>query len=135
MKIPNYMVGDWVYINKSPQQIAAVHQRKVGYHRRDDRLEWAFLDRVTPIPISPEFLLKNGFIKEKDYYIFERRAGDGRFSITLYDYFDGIWGMVVEDYDLTLDCSIKKEVSGDFLKVHQVQHECVELGIKIDFIL
>ena len=131
MKKPGYMVGDIVNINGHPQEIAAVHQKKVGYHRRDDRLEWARLDRVTGISVTSDFLLRNSFIKEDvSRYTFRRTAGDGSFRITLEDKDDGIWGISIRDIDNNMESETFKEVEAVFLKVHQLQHEfeCLEIN-------
>lgn len=136
--IVDYMIGDWIMVKDSPVQVAAVHQKKLGYHRSPGRLDWVRLDQIQSIPITREFLLKNGF-KETMTNYFEFRSvvwGGGFFCVTLEDRLDGLWNMVVEIYyNNILNDRVRKEVSGRFLKVHHLQHEFVSEGIKKDWIL
>jgi hypothetical protein len=44
-----------------PIKIAAVHQRKVGYHKVADKLNWVRTSLLEPIPLTPEILEKIGF--------------------------------------------------------------------------
>ena len=135
-QIVNYQIGDWIIVEGKPVQIAAIHQKKVGYHKWEGRLSWIRLDQVQHIPLTPDFLLKNGFVKTRNScYEWRRVAGDGSFFITLEDRFDGIWDMTVEDYDRFSNDQSRKEVDGRFLKVHHVQHEFVGEGIKKEFIM
>ena len=133
--IVNYQIDDWILVEEKPVQVAAVHQKKVGYHKWPGRLSWVRLDQIKPIPLTPEFLLKNGFTKKGESYVWERTAGDGSFSITLEDRLDGIWDMTVEDYDRFSDNQLRKEVVGRFLKVHQIHHEFISDEIKKEFVV
>ena len=132
----NYQIGDWIIIEGDPVQVAAIHQKKVGYHKWPGRLSWVRLDQIQTIPLTPDFLIKNGFTKIRDgCYEWKRVAGDGFFFITLEDRFDGIWDMTVENYDRLSNNQSRKEVTGRFLRVHQIQHEFVSEGIKKEFVV
>ena len=134
--IVDYMIGDWIMVKDSPVQVAAVHQKKVGYHESPGRLSWVRLDQVQTIPLTPDFLLKNGFKEiRKGCYEWGVTAGDGSFYITLEDRLDGIWDMNVEDLSRFSDDKFIKEVTGKFLKIHQIQHEFVGEGIKKEFVV
>ena len=134
--IVDYMIGDWIMVKDSPVQVAAIHQKKLGYHESPGRLSWVRLDQVQSIPLTPEFLLKNGFKEvRKDYYEWRVIAGDGSFWVTLENRLDGVWDMYVENYTRFSDDLLKKEVSGRFLKVHHLQHEFVGEGNKKDWII
>ena len=134
--IVEYMIGDWIMVEGKPIQIAAVHQKKVGYHRWEGRLSWIRLDQIQTIPLTPDFLLKNGFKEiKKDCYEWRVTAGDGSFQVTLEDRLDGVWDMYVENYTRFSDDLFKKEVSGRFLKVHHLQHEFVSEGNKKNWII
>lgn len=129
-----YMIGDWILVDNNPVQVAAVHQKKVGYHKWEGRLSWVRLDQIQTISLTPDFLLKNGFKEtHKDCYEWRITAGDGSFWITLEDRLDGIWDMIVGNYSNFSDDQSKKEVTGRFLKIHHVQHEFVGEGIKKEF--
>ena len=135
-QIVNYQIGDWIIVEGKPVQIAAIHQKKVGYHKWPGRLSWIRLDQIQTIPLTPDFLIKNGFTKTRDScYEWRRVAGDGSFFITLEDRFDGIWDMTVEDYDRFSDNQLRKEVVGRFLKVHQIHHEFISDEIKKEFVV
>jgi hypothetical protein len=134
--IVEYMIGDWIMVEGRPIQIAAIHQKKVGYHRWEGRLSWVRLDKIIPIPLTSDLLIKNGFKEiRKDCYEWRVTAGDGSFWITLENRLDGIWDMSVEDYDRFTDYQFKKEVCGKFLKIHHLQHEFVGEGIKKEFVM
>lgn len=69
------MIGDWVRWNNKNVQIAAVsgitysfgHQDLTLAHCNDDKLlETHDIKSVSPIPLTPEILEKNGFVKEKE---------------------------------------------------------------------
>ena len=130
------MIGDWIMVEGNPHQIAAVHQKKVGYHESPGRLSCVRLDQIQTIHLTPDFLIKNGFTKTRDScYEWRRVAGDGSFYVTLEDRLDGIWDMIVGNYSNFSDDQSKKEVTGRFLKVHHIQHEFVMEGIKKEFIM
>jgi hypothetical protein len=134
--IVNYQIGDWIIVEGKPVQIAAIHQKKVGYHKWEGRLSWIRLDQIQQIPLTPDLLLKNGFKKiRKDCYEWIVTAGDGSFQVTLEDRLDGVWDMYVENFSRFSDDRSRKEVTGRFLKVHHVQHEFVAEGIKKEFIM
>ena len=134
--IIDYMIGDWIMVEGNPHQIAAVHQKKVGYHESPGRLSWVRLDQIQTIHLTPDFLINNGFTKTRDScYEWRRVAGDGSFYVTLEDRLDGIWDMIVGNYSNFSDDQSKKEVTGRFLKVHHIQHEFVMEGIKKEFIM
>ena len=134
--IVDYMIGDWIIVEGKPVQIAAIHQKKVGYHKWEGRLSWIRLDQVQHIPLTHDLLIKNGFEKISDSgYRWKVVAGDGSFWITLEDRLDGIWDMMVRGYSNFSDDTLQKEMTGRFLMVHHVQHEFVEEGIKKEFIM
>lgn len=70
MKPTELQIGDYVFIKSLlggyhtiPIRIAAVHQKKVGYHNRIDRLSWVRHGMLVPIPLTTELLERNGFNK------------------------------------------------------------------------
>lgn len=68
MKGIKLQLGDYVFI-KSPSgnttliKIAAIHQKKVGYHSTPNKLNWVRFSLLEPIPLTSEILEKNGFNK------------------------------------------------------------------------
>ena len=58
MKLNGIALGDYVEIKGEPRKLTAVHLRKVGYHTRPDRMDWAYWNEINPIPLSKEILEK-----------------------------------------------------------------------------
>lgn len=63
MKASDLMIGDYILAKPSmmPIQVAAVHNKKIGYHAVTHKLNWVREGLLEPIPITPEILEKNGF--------------------------------------------------------------------------
>ena len=63
MKTTDLMLGSYVKVKPSGMiiKVAAIHQKKVGYHSCQSKLEWVRRDLIEPIPLTPEILEKNGF--------------------------------------------------------------------------
>lgn len=61
MKCNELQIGDWVIVKPSllPVCVAAVHQKKIGYHIYQHRLEWVRQSLLEPIPLTDEFLKKH----------------------------------------------------------------------------
>lgn len=65
IKPQDIMIGDWLMAEGRVVRVAAVHQRKIGYHVRRDKLAWARLDRLEYIRITPETLTAFGFVRKE----------------------------------------------------------------------
>lgn len=70
MKGTKLQIGDYVFIKSlyggyhtTLIKIAAVHQKKVGYHSTPNKLNWVRIGLLEPIPLTSEILEKNGFNK------------------------------------------------------------------------
>lgn len=124
MKTLNLMVGDWLKANGRVVQVAAVHQKKIGYHERKDRLEWARLDRITYIPLSHDFLLKNGFMEDLGEECYRLEENEVQIIVSNRLNWISIKG---EDW--------KETIEGKFLKVHQLQHILSDTGLKKNFVV
>lgn len=99
---PNYQVGNYVLANGKTVQIAAVHDKKIGYHHPNclGRLTWVRLPLIEHIPLTTEFLEKNGFSVVDDYTYFTCwRDFDHDNSINIYIYKDKENGIQI-DVDL-----------------------------------
>ena len=71
LKPQDIMIGDWLLADGKVIQVAAIHQKKVGYHNVPNKLTWVRLDRLEYIKITPETLLAFGFMKtEPDGWLF-----------------------------------------------------------------
>ena len=73
MKTTSLTAGDYVFIkpNMTLIKIAFVHQRKVGYYKAPNKLNWVRLDLLEPIPLTPEILEMNGF-ELRDGFFYHR---------------------------------------------------------------
>ena len=79
MKPTELQIGDYVFIKSLlggyhtiPIRIAAIHQKKVGYHNRIDRLSWVRHGMIAPIPLTKEILELNNFqVSSEDERIYE----------------------------------------------------------------
>lgn len=63
MKPQDIRIGDYLLADGKVIQVAAIHQKKVGYHNQPNKLTWVRLDRLDYIKITPETLMAFGFVK------------------------------------------------------------------------
>lgn len=74
MKANELMIGDWLFyegrFNAFPFKVEQITKRKVGYHAEpnESRMHYITLSECQPIPITPEFLERNGFEKAQSLY-------------------------------------------------------------------
>lgn len=68
MKAEGIRVGDYFMVEPSGMtiKVAAIHNKKVGYHAVTNRLEWVRIGLLRPIPLSREIFERNGFEKVED---------------------------------------------------------------------
>lgn len=73
MKTAGLTVGDYVLIKPSMTliKIASVHQRKVGYYKVPNKLNWVRIDLLEAIPLTSEILERNGF-ESRDGFFYHR---------------------------------------------------------------
>lgn len=117
------MRGDWVQNDLG--EIQRVRELKVGTRRRT----------LKGVPLTAEILEKNAFVKNGDVYKYERYAGDGHQTITLYDRMDGLWDVKAVDYDKYNDSESTCEKTNKFLKVHELQHIIKDCDIEKEIVL
>ena len=67
LKPQDIMIGDWLLADGKVIQVAAIHQKKVGYHNVPNKLTWVRLDRLGYIKITPETLTAFGFVKKEEW--------------------------------------------------------------------
>ena len=67
LKPQDIMIGDYLLADGKVIQVAAIHQKKVGYHNRYNKLTWVRLDRLDYIKITPETLTAFGFVKKEEW--------------------------------------------------------------------
>ena len=66
MKASELMIMDWVLLDGTPIQVAGLHNRKVGVHKRRRSIycSWHSDGEFRPIPLTEDILVKNGWRKE-----------------------------------------------------------------------
>ncbi len=74
MEAKELMIGDWLFykgqFNAFSFKVEQITKRKVGYHAEsnESRMHYIILSECEPIPITPEFLERNGFEKDQSLY-------------------------------------------------------------------
>jgi hypothetical protein len=66
MKAEEFMIGDWVLYNETPQQILEISGIDDEVYLETDEL--VHQSEIQPIPLTPEILENNGFVEVKHYY-------------------------------------------------------------------
>ena len=132
MTAKELMIGNWVLIKPEmkPIKVAAVHQMKIGYHVRADKLNWVRLGLLEPIPLTPKLLVANGFDITETL--------NESYSVTLCkikgpkgSWFEDLGQRVSFLYDkhgdsifpiVSLNNNDHDNIMGSFKYVHQLQH-------------
>jgi len=121
MKVNELMVGDWVNVNGLNLKVGAIHADEIGVVDPDYKIYWCSddeFDRIDPIPLTEEILLKNGFDKDErsryyHEYILELELWDFDISWTNaggFKYEDIRLAYVHQLQHLLRLCGIEKEI-------------------------
>lgn len=128
MKATDLMVGDFVNVNDIPLRVGAIRQDELGFFDNDYKIYWCSddeFDRIDPIPLTEEILVKNGwdFTKRKyGVYCDEDKRRDLELSRDEKDGF--YWSINTDEYEILR-----------ITYVHQLQHLLRLCGIKKSIIL
>lgn len=135
MKANDLMIGDFVNVNDIPLRVGAFRQDEIGFFDNDYKIYWCSddeFDRIDPIPLTEEILVKNGF---------EYREAEETCATNAYHHWqlDGHW------FALNSTQYFRKEKKDDMPRfdvagiaihyVHQLQHLMRLCGIKKSIIL
>ena len=114
------MVGDFVNVNDLPLRVGAIRQDELGFFDNDYKIYWCSddeFDRIDPIPLSEDILVKNGFVKGRDDDVTTFKCG----NLFLFYYPDGTGlynynSQIVINYVHQLQhllrlCGIEKEIT------------------------
>lgn len=117
-------IGCHVKVNGKPYKVDEVFANAVGLEKLDTLFHESELE---PIPITRDFLLKNGFVDDERL---EYGKKTDKYELMLIHYIGDLhngWVIRVKNCD--------KRTSGDcdIQYVHQIQTFCNLLGIKLDF--
>lgn len=155
MKANELSVGDYVLCDGTPRRIDAVHQKKVGWHARHDKLSWTRIDHVEPVTVTPDLLRMNAFIEDGTIHGWYRHTfPEGKtVSVFLHE----IWGKYVGfdfwveqpfgDQRQTKSCRTVREIGdlmilkreqihrsmADVQGLHTLQHAMNEAGIVMNW--
>lgn len=99
MKAEDIRVGDYLMVEPSKMviKIAAIHNKKVGYHAVTNRLEWVKIGLLRPIPITRAFLVKNKIVNDIDTPTCKKDS-KGKWIIHPILLFDGATWMLTIQY-------------------------------------
>lgn len=130
MKATELMIGDIVSVTPSgmPIRIAAIHRKKVAYHACNDSFSWVRIGLLQPIPLTPEILEKNGFVKYNE--VSDTPPYDQDEEGNMYYSFKGehkFWGWWQPNniYFIPVNAMVDLEIKF----VHQLQHALRLCGI------
>ena len=116
------MIMDWVLLDGTPIQVAGLHNRKVGVHKRRRSIycSWHSDGEFRPIPLTEDILVKNGFDKKYfDYdFSYDLYEDDNVSFVRLYDHGEGVFFTETSGGDIVITY------------VHQLQHLLRLCGIE-----
>lgn len=121
MKIEELSIGDWAEIDGRPKRISSVLETPMGgMVRCKEQSITAFVEHISPIPLTPEILEKNGFVeicgdfvvKHNGFYV-NAEAQENRFGLE-----------VSADGHIIIACDVEF--------VHQLQHALRLAGVGKD---
>lgn len=129
MKVTDLMIGDWCRVNGIAVKVGAVHHDNIGIFDNDNSLYWCSddgLDRIDPIPITGDILVKNGFKKQEDvneWSYYKSQDGKGQYMI--------IWCMDSNYLEIGSYTSNFGEFNHFGIRyVHELQHALRLCGIE-----
>ena len=78
MDCKDLMIGDWVNVNGLNLKVGAIHADEIGVFDTDYKIYWCSddgLDRIDPIPLTDEILVKNGYKTTQglDFYWLDKK--------------------------------------------------------------
>lgn len=120
MKANELMIGYWVYSTfcDKPCKVVGVEQYESGYANvKVTNVSGAKdINSITPIPLTPEILEKNGFIKYTDFYMWKEESSE---PVHLDNYNEDGWRLRINCDNIPCECKY----------VHQLQHALRLCGI------
>lgn len=127
-------IGNFVSLNGQTVQVRTVTSKKVGVLTSNEhtKLSYARFHEIEPIPITKEFLYKNGFIRVVDkldgYITFYDKEVDGHFLEIRF----GISNTSKEHVVCHVDnCDRESIGCADIQYIHQLQNFLSVLNIKM----
>lgn len=134
MNKQHLQIGNLVSLNGQPVQVRTLTRHKVGVltSNKHTQLSYVHLHEIEPIPITKEFLYKNGFIRVVDkldgYITFYGKEIDGNFLEIRFGMSNTSEDHVVCHVDNSDRCSIG---CADIKYIHQLQNFLSVLNIKM----
>lgn len=136
MEMQELMIGNYVKCvgckDNIFQVISLFDGDLVTIQNSDDTFD-CMLDRVQPIPITIDWLVKNGFEKWQDelldYYYYTKETKDCRFIITIREISGGYFKCFLDNN------ALQSYGYADIQYIHQLQNLLNILNIKEEFIV
>lgn len=115
IKISELSIGDWVMYRDREWQVCSLYKftEEVGLWRKDSQI-CEYVADIEPIPLTPEILEKNGFVRQ------DAESGIRYTLIEGNTMFGGTWAKSVFQWIFPMD----------FRFVHQLQHALRLAGVE-----
>ena len=122
MKATELMVGDWVLMKDKPYKVASLSSIENLELESDKYIFHCLKDEIVPVPLTPEILEQNGFVKQAyDGWLISEDNGRGLIEYRT-DYFDGLLRI-----DYAEEPFSKLTIKVKYL--HELQHALILCGI------
>ena len=131
MKANELMIGDWVYnaFSEHPCKVEGIEWTKSGYAfvKISGVDGYKCIESLSPIPLTPEILEKNGFVNVKNTQT----------STIIYSFRDSLFRIEVYDFNHIVIGSYYTDSSCDIFisSIHELQHALRLCVIKKEIIL
>lgn len=143
MDIKSLRIGDWVYnkhhgknIRLTPYDFFTHTHNDFGEQELAPSAKPTIGRDLEPIAVTPEFLLKNGFVEmSKGRYVCHVMTGDGYFDIRLKDLNNGTWMLIISSWNKTTDTTSMFTASNAKMSVCELQHYIADCKIDKQIVL
>ena len=130
------MIGDWVMHDNRPKQVMTIWSNEVSLNDTSKTYGSIYADKfpiedISPIPLTPEILEKNGFILEQNDYVYYAIEGNKYQNYICVNFRHNGEPRVVEfSFVNKVQCAFNNIVN-----VHELQHALRLCGIEKEIVL
>lgn len=120
MEIRDLMIGDFVQVNGEVFKVISISYFDIGICDSKKDFYHEHIDNIAPIPLTPEILEKNGFMKSKN----------GEMTLELDDALGTTEIVLVPSYDeVYYWWKVNNELITKIKSIHELQHALRLCGI------